>query len=131
MGYEKPLESRHFIENIREKAVLITFNFIGLSGESQFMVEGTDGKETSVWDYYGIKKVCIMVDHPLYYRDQLEMINDCMLYCIDRQHVDFIRRYYPGKKVDFLPLAGTSLGECGQKGILMYFCGKLCEYQTA
>lgn len=56
MGYEKPLESRHFIENIREKAVLITFNFIGLSGESQFMVEGTDGKETSVWDYYGIKK---------------------------------------------------------------------------
>lgn len=43
------------------------------------------------------------------------MINDCMLYCIDRQHVDFIRRYYPGKKVDFLPLAGTSLGEGGQK----------------
>lgn len=121
---KKPLESRHFIENIREKAVLITFNFIGLSGESQFMAEGTDGKETSVWDYYGIKKVCIMVDHPLYYRDQLEMINDCMLYCIDRQHVDFIRRYYPGKKVDFLPLAGTSLGEGGQKrDIDVFFAG--------
>ena len=35
---KKPLESRHFIENIREKAVLITFNFIGLSGESQIIM---------------------------------------------------------------------------------------------
>lgn len=80
------------------------------------MAEGTDGKETSVWDYYGIKKVCIMVDHPLYYRDQLEMINDCMLYCIDRQHVDFIRRYYPGKKVDFYLLRELLLAKVDKKG---------------
>ena len=121
---KNPLESRLRIENIRETAVLITFNFIGLSGESQFTVEGKDGRETSVWDYYGIKKVCIMVDHPLYYKEQLEIIDECELYCIDRQHVDFIRRYYPGKKVDFLPLAGTSLGEGGtKKDIDVFFAG--------
>lgn len=121
---KNPLESRLRIENIRETAVLITFNFIGLSGESQFTVEGKDGRETSVWDYYGIKKVCIMVDNPLYYKDQLEIIDECKLYCIDRQHVNFIRRYYPGKKVDFLPLAGTSLGEIGTKrDIDVFFAG--------
>ncbi len=121
---KNPLESRLRIENIRETAVLITFNFIGLSGESQFTVEGKDGRETSVWDYCGIKKVCIMVDHPLYYKDQLEIIDECKLYCVDRQHMDFIRKYYPGRKVGFLPLAGTCLGEDGTKrDIDVFFAG--------
>lgn len=31
------------------------------------------------------------------------------VFCVDREHVGYVRRFYPGVKVEFLPLAGNEL----------------------
>jgi hypothetical protein len=103
-----PLNSRETFEKMKpyDDTVLLTFNFIGLSGESQF----ADG-ECSIWDTCGIPCICIMVDHPMYYYRQLHTDNhNWTLCCVDRDHCRFVERFYPGYgKVHFLPLAGTKL----------------------
>lgn len=103
-----PLSSReHFLElNDYEHTVLVTFNFIGLSGESQFHSENT-----SLWEEHGVPVFCIMVDHPMYYYKRLRTgIKNLTLICIDRDHQSFVSQYYPEYgKVHFLPLAGTML----------------------
>jgi hypothetical protein len=105
-----PLGSRETFEKMKpyDDTVLLTFNFIGLSGESQF----ADG-ERSIWDTCGIPCICIMVDHPMYYYRQLHTENhNWKLCCVDRDHCRFVERFYPGYgKVHFLPLAGTKLEE--------------------
>ena len=103
---KKPLDSRLRFErlNLGPSDVLITFNFIGLSGESQFSSD-----ESSIWNIAGMHKICILVDHPLYYYARLtEYSSDLTLYLIDREHVDFVKRYYPKyTDIHFLPLAGN------------------------
>lgn len=86
------------------ETLLLTFNYIGLSGE-EFLQEGKD----VVFSLFPIQKKVILVDHPIYYHDQLSVTEeDTALYCVDEDHVDYIRTYYPQKKsVRFLPLAGT------------------------
>ena len=104
-----PLASRERFEQEAswEGSVLVTFNFIGLSGESQFQL----GEEGTVWEAYGIRCFCIMVDHPMYYYRKLEAnLKGLTLACIDRGHQAFTEQYYPFYgKVHFLPLAGTLL----------------------
>jgi hypothetical protein len=105
-----PLSSRETFEKMKpyDDTVLLTFNFIGLSGESQF----ADG-DRSIWETCGIPCICIMVDHPMYYYRQLHTENhNWTLCCVDRDHCRFVERFYPGYgKVHFLPLAGTKLEE--------------------
>ena len=86
------------------ETLLLTFNYIGLSGED-FLQEGKD----VVFSLFPIQKKVILVDHPIYYHDQLSVTEeDTALYCVDEDHVDYIRTYYPQiKSVRFLPLAGT------------------------
>ncbi len=87
-----------------EESVLLTFNFIGLCGEGQF-----GAGLGNIWDRYGIGKICIMVDSPVYYYRQLSSgMKNLRLVCIDRYHRDFVRKYYPGYgEVLFMPLAGN------------------------
>lgn len=103
-----PLSSReHFLElKPCEDTVLVTFNFIGLSGESQFQAENI-----SLWELQNIPVFCIMVDHPMYYYNRLRAgIKNLTLICIDRDHQSFVSQYYPEYgRVHFLPLAGTML----------------------
>jgi hypothetical protein len=110
---KKPLGSRETFEKMKpyDGTVLLTFNFIGLSGESQF----ADG-EQNIWDTCGIPCICIMVDHPMYYYRQLHTENhNWTLCCVDRDHCRFVERFYPGYgKVHFLPLAGTELDDTGE-----------------
>lgn len=105
---KSPLSSREAFETLAHKkgTVLLTFNFIGLSGESQFQYG-----EISIWEKYGINSYCIMVDHPIYYYKLLiSDIKNLTLICIDREHQKFVEQYYPAYgKVHFLPLAGTAL----------------------
>lgn len=105
---KNPLDSRTEFENSPhpEGTVLLTFNFIGLSGESQFQ-----SGNLSLWEKYGVRPFCIMVDHPMYYYKQLiSGIPDLTLLCIDRDHQKFAEQYYPEYgRVYFLPLAGTEL----------------------
>lgn len=121
-----PLSSREdFLEwKDYERTILVTFNFIGLSGESQFQ-----SGQTSLWEEHGVSVFCIMVDHPMYYYKPLQAgVKNLTLICIDRDHQSFVIRYYPEYgKVYFLPLAGTRLPEeplpLGERNIDVIFTG--------
>lgn len=117
-----PAKSRQQMEKLSDlsKSVLLTFNFIGLSGEGQFTAN-----DQSIWDFYKIEKICIMVDHPLYYYNQLPVVGDSTtLFCIDRDHVKYIQKYYGFEAVKFLPLAGTALNESAkERDIDILFAG--------
>lgn len=108
---EKPKESRKEFQSFYQKGetVFLTFNFIGLSEETQFEWNG----HKSVWETFEIPCYCIMVDSPIYYFKQLSSIHNYLtLLCIDRQHIKFIEEYYPKYgKVYFLPLGGTGLSQ--------------------
>ena len=86
------------------EAVLITFNFIGLSGEAIFWRDGI-----SFFDEYAVKCLNIVVDHPFYYHDKLRCLpSDYVQFCIDRTHMAYMRRFFPHVALgEFLPLAGT------------------------
>lgn len=94
-----------------EGAALLTFNFIGLSGEEIFSAEpGAGGAPRTVWERYGMRYVNILVDHPMYFHTKLLRAPAGMrLFCIDREHVRYVRRFYPGIRAEFLPVAGNEL----------------------
>ena len=102
--YESMDEMLHFLE--REETAFVTFNFIGLRGESVFQTES--GR--SIWQEENLPILNILVDHPLYYHSCLKEAGERMrVFCVDREHVGYVRRFYPGVKVEFLPLAGNEL----------------------
>lgn len=108
IDYERMYESMdamlHFLE--REETALVTFNFIGLRGEAVFQTES--GR--SIWQEENLPILNILVDHPLYYHSGLKEAGERMwVFCVDREHVGYVRRFYPGVKVEFLPLAGNEL----------------------
>lgn len=86
---------------------LCTFNFIGLSGEEIFIEENGH----YIWENHGIACINILVDHPLYYHSKLAgpPVSDMRIFCIDREHVIYMKRFYPALQVDFLPLAGNCI----------------------
>ena len=88
------------------EAVMITFNFIGISGESVFLRD-----KGLFFDEYGIKCINIVVDHPFYYHKQLgKLPKDYIQFCIDRTHIQYMKRYFPKVRMgEFLPLAGTGV----------------------
>ncbi|SFQ22309.1 Glycosyl transferases group 1 [Lachnospiraceae bacterium XBB1006] len=88
------------------ETLLVTFNYIGMSGE-EFLQEGRD----NVFSLFPVRKKVILVDHPIYYHDQLTITKEeTEVYCVDEDHVDYIKTYYSQiKNVRFLPLAGTEL----------------------
>lgn len=86
------------------QTAVITFNFIGLSGEE--FLEEPDGR--TFWESRQLPVYCILVDHPLYYHKQLsEGISNLTVFCIDREHVAYMKRFYPNTPCFFLPLAGN------------------------
>ena len=94
---------------VPEKTVLCTFNFIGLSGEEVFIEE--NGRY--IWENQGIACINILVDHPLYYHSKLAKppVLEMRVFCIDREHVAYMKRFYPALPVEFLPLAGNCILE--------------------
>lgn len=87
--------------------ILVTFNFDGIHYEtSLFDVNGI-----SIWDKRKIPCVNIVVDHPFYYPELLDIIpNIYYEISIDRYHDKYIKKYYPDiKRGMFLPLGGTPL----------------------
>lgn len=105
----KPQESREAFQDFFQKGetLFLTFNFIGLSEESEFEWQ----KHRSVWEIFEIPCCCIMVDSPIYYFKQLSAVHkNLTLFCIDEEHVRFTEKYYPKYgTVYFLPLGGTQL----------------------
>lgn len=114
---------------VKEKeAVLITFNFIGLSGEEELWDFDEEGNpDRSIWEKLGILCLNIMVDHPIYYYKALRYpVSRLYTFCIDRDHTAYMKRFYPSIPCAFLPLAGN-LGETTE-----YKKGKnaACEQQN-
>lgn len=83
---------------------LLTFNFIGLKDEAIFK----DERGCYIWERYDMQYLNILVDHPFYYHSQLEQASDRMtVFCIDKEHVRYAKRFYYRLRVRFLPIAGN------------------------
>ncbi len=79
---------------------ILTFNNIGYN--LSFSNEG------NIWDLHGIPYFNILMDHPFHYARPLERApKTSVVFCTDKNHVSFLRRFYLNlKQVDFLPHAG-------------------------
>lgn len=95
----------------RMETALITFNFIGLSGEEELWDFDDEGIPCgSIWEKLDIKCLNIMVDHPIYYyKALLHPVCGMQAFCIDKDHVAYMKRFYPDLPCEFLPLAGNRL----------------------
>lgn len=91
------------------RTILLTFNFIGLSGEEIFEYE--DGQ--TFFDRRKMLCVNYLVDHPAYYPKQFQNLpKKYMQFCVDKEHVRFTEKYYPKVQYSaFLPLAGSCPGK--------------------
>ncbi len=101
---------------VQEKeAVLLTFNFIGLSAEEQLWDFSDTGEPMlSLWEQLDMQCLNIMVDHPIYYYQALQYpVANLRTFCIDRDHVSYMKRFYPAIFCEFLPLAGNDLPKEG------------------
>lgn len=97
---------------VRGHSALITFNFIGLGDEEIFR----DEAGRFVWDAYEMEYLNILVDHPFYYHARLvHPLPRMKLFCVDREHVSYVERFYPKQNVSFLPLAGNGSLTSGSK----------------
>lgn len=106
IDYKRLQESINGLQKfaVKEETAFITFNFIGLSKEDVFL----DEKGQYIWEKYVDQYHNILVDHPMYFHLKLlQDIPNMQLYCVDRGHVDYARRFYPGKNISFLPLGGN------------------------
>lgn len=100
--YQTLEELPHFLK--KGSAALLTFNFIGLSGEEVFLTE----EGVTIWEACEMRILNILVDHPMYYHDKLEKIwRNMKVFCIDREHVSYIGRFYQHVDCTFLPSAGN------------------------
>ncbi|MDY4838937.1 MAG: glycosyltransferase [Lachnospiraceae bacterium] len=112
LGYEcLVLHAQDMEESLKEFAVfalteitaVITFNNLG------YNLELTEGK--NIWEQFDIPYVNILMDHPFHYKKPLKhMPKTARVYCTDRNHVAFMRRFFPEiSRVGFLPHAGIEL----------------------
>lgn len=113
MGYEVRLVRIHEpffgIEKLKEfiiphETVMITFNFHGIQREAIFHTP----EKVLLWDLYDVACINIIVDHPFYYYEELNYLPKRYLQiCIDGDHTDYMRRFYPEIVcVETMPLAG-------------------------
>lgn len=111
MDFEKTGLSAWKLRQIvpQKEAVLLTFNFIGLSGEEELWEFSDEGEPVrSLWEKLDMPCLNIMVDHPVYYAQALQYpAGNLRTFCIDRDHVAFMKRFYPHIFCEFLPLAGN------------------------
>lgn len=79
---------------------VITFNNIGYSLSFS--------KGQNIWEEKQIPYFNILMDHPFHYSYPLKHAPaTSVVFCTDRNHTDFLRRFYPHlKQIDFMPHAG-------------------------
>ena len=97
--------SKEFEEFLKlPNTVMFSFNNFGTG---LFYADGTN-----VWKRRGIPVFDYIVDHPRNFADTFEKpACDMHVFTLDRNHVDFIRRFYPEVKgVYFSPNGGTEVG---------------------
>lgn len=108
------------------KFACVTFNNMG------YNLDLPDGR--GVWDTYDVPYLNILMDHPFHYEKPLQGApKTAIVLCTDRNHVKYIRRYFPKiHQVDFLPHAGVELGgrhkPLSERGIDVLYAGALPIY---
>ncbi len=105
------LDAAHMDEEmVRLKAFLlqpvtaaVSFNNIGLHLELE------DGQ--NIWDALQVSFWNILMDHPFHYKKALDTAPDqTTLLCMDRNHVEYVRRFFPNiKQAVFFPHAGIQV----------------------
>jgi hypothetical protein len=92
----------------------------------------------NLWEQYGIPYYNIQMDHPFHYADKLRCApSTTRLYCIDRGHVGYVKRFFPNIPwVDFLPHAGTAVDErdmeilpLEKRPVDVLYAGSLSKYR--
>lgn len=85
----------------QENSILITFNQIG--------TRLVNSSEENVWEKYNVQIYDILVDHPRNFRGAfIEPLTCLNVLCIDKDHVRYIREFYPKVgKVAFLGHGGA------------------------
>ncbi len=86
----------------RPGTVMFTFNGIGV------LLNDTDGN--NYWKKHKIPVFDFIVDHPRNFSDlMIEPPCDLHVFTLDRNHEEYIRRYYPKINVFFSPNGGTDI----------------------
>lgn len=93
-----------------------------------FNMELTPGQ--NIWDRKFIPFVNILMDHPFHYKNALEQAPaDTILLCCDRNHVEYVHRFYPHiRHVYFMPhgVVSVDLGkEWHDRSINVLYAGGL------
>lgn len=80
---------------------VISFNNVGLN------IELTPGEK--LWNQLNFLCIDILVDHPVCYLQELQMApRKTVAICVDKNHVDFVKRYFPNiMAAHFVPHGGT------------------------
>lgn len=96
---------KDFCEN--GNTAMFTFNFNGIAGEKYLYRKNG----LNFWDEYDIPCYNMVVDHPFYYHQYIEMRPQRYhQISIDRFHESYMKRYFPNVGLaGFLPLGGTRL----------------------
>lgn len=69
----------------------------------------TKAGDENLWEHYGVPVCNFLVDHPRAFSRYLRNpIQNLHVFCVDRNHVRFIERFYPGVQAHFLPHGGNA-----------------------
>lgn len=116
--------------DLSEQAACITFNNMGYNL--------CEDRGFSLWEYYRIPYYDIQMDHPFHYADKIKHMPDTVrLYCIDRKHVEYVKRFFKNIHwVDFLPHGGTAIDEqdlavlpLAERPVDVLYAGSLSKYR--
>lgn len=101
--YEKSYNCKEFFEFAsRPNTVMVTFNNVGI------MLNATNGN--NYWKELNIPVFDYIVDHPRNYGDvMLEPPCELIVFTLDKDHVDYIKRYFPHVEPIFSPNGGTEV----------------------
>lgn len=112
----------YYKKHKKEEFIMFTFNFSGIAGEDGLYGDDfndggiNDGSFNggSFWNETKIPVVNMVVDHPLYYHKYMKFIPvNYTQISIDRNHAEYLNRFFPEVRTYFVPLGGTMLNAAG------------------
>ena len=116
--------------DLSQVAAVITFNNMGYNL--------CEDKGFNIWEQYRIPYYDIQMDHPFHYADKIKALpKTTRLYCIDRNHVKYVNRFFGNITwVDFLPHGGTMIDESQlvppplqERPVDVLYAGSLSKYR--
>lgn len=116
--------------DLSQDAACITFNNMGYNL--------CEDRGFNLWEQYNIPYYDIQMDHPFHYADKIRRLpHTGRLYCIDRNHVAYVRRFFKNVRwVDFLPHGGTAIDErdlevlpLEKRPVDVLYAGSLSKYR--